>query len=62
MVKKIVYCDRCGKEVQYPIIAKARLYGGKKMTRLELTEDERIDLCQSCIDSLAEWLHENNKI
>ena len=51
MTKEIVYCDRCGNEIQYPIQAHYRLYKGGK--------DERIDLCQSCIDSLGNWLHDS---
>ena len=47
-----IYCDRCGKEIVYPITALMRMYRRK----YRITEvDKRIDLCQSCINSLYKW-------
>lgn len=41
MTKEITYCDRCGKEVEYPIVRGIRI--------------EQKDLCQECQNSLQKW-------
>ena len=53
MIKTTVYCDRCAKEVNYPIETPIRIY----LTR----KNERIDLCQSCIDDLNKWFCDEHK-
>lgn len=55
MVKKILYCDRCGKECE-----KERCNHGMHLFRnkffIKTTSDEYLDLCAKCYDSLAEWM------
>ena len=56
-IEKII-CDRCGKEVIYPISTHynilekhSNFFGGNC--------DIKMDLCQDCCDSLKEWVKEN---
>ena len=65
MTKEVVYCDRCGKRVKYPISTRYMLFGKTKIFSLfdkHKTEDDgRLDLCQACCDSLVEWVKEGKK-
>jgi len=55
MIEKKIICDRCGKECEY-----SRNSRGQRVFRnkffLKKSDDDIIDLCQSCYDSLAEWM------
>ena len=50
MTKTIMYCDRCGAEVEYPLTHK---YEIRKMSG-----EDSLDLCQRCHDEFAKWLEE----
>lgn len=52
MVKQIIYCDRCGKEVKYPLINLLKICNLKQ---------EPIDLCQECSDNLNFWMKNTDK-
>ena len=55
MIEKKIICDRCGKECEH-----SRLSRGQRIFRykffLRKSDDDIIDLCQECYDSLAEWM------
>lgn len=59
MIKETIYCDRCGKE--YKNIRDS--HGFRLMKRRHFIEQlkdgipQKLDLCQSCYDSLAEWMN-----
>ncbi len=47
MEKKIVYCDRCGKECEEIRRCEYRIYPSR---------DDYLDLCQKCSDDLVSWV------
>lgn len=55
MIEKKIICDRCGRECEY-----SRYSRGQRVFRnkffLRKSDDDFIDLCQECYDSLAEWM------
>jgi len=56
MIKEIVICDRCGKEVKQP----AKIYMRKTKYAImgwSISED-RIELCEECGCELKRWLKE----
>ena len=50
MVKRIIYCDRCGKECE-----ETRRNRGYRVVQVH--DDECLDLCQKCYDGLYDWLN-----
>ena len=48
MKKERYFCDRCGKEVKYPINTPYNIYWKKT--------DDYIDLCQECYDDFRSWM------
>ena len=55
MVKTIIYCDRCGN-----VCEECRDNNGYHVFKgkyfMKKTDDNYLDLCQGCYDSLAEWM------
>ena len=54
MTKTIIYCDRCGAEVEYPLTHK---YEIRKMSG-----EDSLDLCQKCNDEFAKWLEQADNV
>lgn len=54
MEKIKYYCDRCNKEIHYPITKPFGLF--KKRISIRTYRDQEIDLCQECCDSLERWM------
>lgn len=56
MLKNTIICDRCGKECEY-----SRHCRGQRIFRnkfyMRKSDDDIIDLCQECYDSLAKWMN-----
>ena len=52
MQRTKVICDRCGKEVKYPIKRHFRLY---RYLLISVTDDDRVDLCERCEQQLIDW-------
>lgn len=53
MIKKKMYCDRCGKECEHSRLTRYRLF--KRKYIFTTSDEEKLDLCQKCYDSLQEW-------
>lgn len=55
MIEKKIICDRCGKECE-----PSRWSRGQRIFRnkfyMRKSNDDCIDLCQECYDSLAKWM------
>ena len=59
MVKRTLYCDRCGKECEE--IRSNRGFHLFRNKYFVATHGEvYLDLCQACYDSLAKWMKEGN--
>ena len=59
MVKRKIYCDRCGKEKREAIIVTHGFRLLKQNYIIEkwiAGEPIKLDLCQSCYDSFAKWM------
>ena len=53
-----ITCDRCGKEIPDWFIKSFRLYKRKLiMTRGAYSEQEKMDLCKDCYESLRNWYY-----
>lgn len=57
MIKETMYCDRCGKKCEYARDS----HGFRFMKHRHFIEQwkelpQKLDLCQSCYDSLAKWM------
>lgn len=50
------YCDRCGKEITKWRNNGLRVYR-RKLRVLNIDEDEYMDFCAECSDSLRKWLN-----
>ena len=62
MVKEIIYCDRCGKEVEYQRNNRGFRFHVFKLIKLRSSHpEEHLDICQSCYDSLKEWWETGKK-
>lgn len=53
MIKKKMYCDRCGKECEQSRFAHYRIF--KRKYIFTDSSEEKLDLCQKCYDSLQDW-------
>lgn len=53
MIKKTLYCDRCGKECEQSRFSHYLLF--KRKYILTVSNEEKLDLCQECYDSLQDW-------
>lgn len=53
MIKKTLYCDRCGKECEQSRFVHYLLH--KRKYILTATNEETLDLCQECYNSLTDW-------
>ena len=62
MIKETMYCDRCGKKCEYTRdchgfrLMKHRYFIERWMNGVPV----KLDMCQSCYDSLAEWMKTGN--
>lgn len=54
MIKETLYCDRCGKKCEQSRFAHYLLF--KRKYIIMLTNEEKLDLCQECYDSLQDWM------
>ena len=54
MIKKTLYCDRCGKECERSRISNYLLF--KRKYILTCANEEKLDLCQECYNSLQDWI------
>ena len=63
MTKTIVYCDRCGEEVIYPIQTRYKVRD-KFATIYDNGEcsGDYLDLCEKCCNDLEKWVKQSNKI
>lgn len=61
MVRRTIYCDRCGKEIEDFINNRGfnifRKYLLKRSTGIE----DRLDLCQQCYDDLSDWVNNSKE-
>lgn len=55
MVRKIIYCDRCRKECEMERCNHG-LHVFKSKFFLKKANEDHLDLCAKCYDSLAEWM------
>ncbi len=57
MVKKKIICDRCGKECEdFRYSRGHHIFRNKFYMRKSNYDEDIIDLCQKCYDSLAKWM------
>lgn len=58
MLKETIYCDRCGRICDY--IRDCHSFQLRKnlyfLEQWRNGSTQKVDLCQSCYDSLAEWV------
>ena len=57
MIERKMFCDRCGKLCEKWRDNKGHsLFRIKHIAFIATWTDEKLDLCQSCFDSLNEWM------
>ena len=58
MIKETMYCDRCSKIIEYTRNSHGFRFMKHRhfIERWAHGEPQKLDLCQSCYDSLAEWI------
>lgn len=60
MTTKIYYCDRCGKEIHWPLTKPLNLFRRNRLF-IRSCNNSEIDLCQQCCTELTEWYHAKRK-
>ena len=58
MKKEKIYCDRCGKKINYPFNITHRIIKSK-YTLMDI-HDNYMDLCEDCSKSLTKWFKAKN--